>query len=487
MFGLGLSIPAVAARRLAGVVAVPSIISAAQRADMSSATATANAGTNVYTFRYFDRATKAARGIRGEFWNGYASPSAGEQGTGNVLPIRAAFVVNLTYASGVPVPDQSAATLVPCTWAKAASGAADFLFKADGTPASAVEFAGAGGALSGDSFTLSLPSNWRAVCDPTAINLADGEGYFVQTEFDTSGSKTIPTGALQCQGRFNDSRVLNTANKVFDKTWPVATLTGPGCGFVAIWGDSPSGVKNVTVGGDSIGFGNSHSALGVTTITGDAGGVIGAYRCALKQAGIPFNATSIAGDKASVWLSSGKYQHRVGLGRYSRGGTIAVMGHNDRGMPWAGAAGTGFLATYRWYWTTLRAGLPAGAKVVATELFPQAASSPATTDGFATTANMTSAVGAGTPQYVSINPFMAAGVFAPASGDPDAAITSNQYVYLWAASVGGLDIDAAHVKPVCNGQSAPSALWADTTHCKGPVIEGIAPLIAAVLPAKFEI
>lgn len=468
--------------------ATGSVVSAAIRAQVPDGAGTLSGSNIAITWRTREKTNVTVSNPRIDFWNGWVDASvttaAQEKGVGNVGVIRAALVTGI---SGTSL-NQSSATLTQLTWTKAAAGTAGYLYKLDGTAASASDFTANGGLISGDGYQITIPNGYFASSDEaTGLSITSGSSYFVQIENASGNTNKFPNSVLNLSS-LGDARALTTSGvgtKVFAKDWSsgASLFSGTGENAFAIWGTGPTGRKVVATAGDSIIYGNQDSASGSTSITGDADGAIGFASRAFNSAGYSSVRTGISSTKAStVYTYSGHAMRLLAL-RYASA-VISDMGHNDRGLPWAGSAGTGYQATYRWYWGQLRGALLGGTgRVVSTDLLPQVPSGN-TTDSWATTAGQTSNTGSGTTQYDSINPFFAAGVFNTGLGDPDVAYLINSVLYSGAAANGFTDVDAGHIKWPANGTgetTTHSAATSDGTHPKGAVHSYIASDLATNL------
>lgn len=460
------------------------IVSAAMRVVPNSSTATS--GTNAgLTYRLVEKTNVAVSNLWVEFWNGYVdavdTTHAQEKAAGSALPIRMAI---LTGTSGIGA-DQSAATLWQLTWFNAAAGTPGYLFKLDASAASAADFTGAGGVISGDGLTFTIPSGYYARSDAAVgSSVSAGSKYMVHTEINMAGGLNFPSASVEYKSSLGEYRVITasggTPAHVFNKNWSsgASALTGGGAGPVNVFGTGLVGQKVAATAGDSIFWGNQDSVAGVSTITGDANGCTGFANRAFNAGGYSWVRTAVSGAKAAPLYSFGGNNIRLLMLRYSSA-VLSDMGHNDRSLPWLGAAPGGYRALYRWYWPALRAALLGGTgRVVSTDLLPLATS----TDNFATTVNQTSSTGAGSVQFDSINPFFAAGGFNPGVGDPDAAYLANAAVFAGANAAGLTDIDALHVKWPCNGNAVPSAGCSDSTHPKGVIHAYVATDLQSVLP-----
>lgn len=445
---------------------------------------------NVTNTRFFEKTNVAGTGPMVEYWNGYVDAATQnapqEKGVGSVTPLRMAI---LTNPVGVGL-NQTGATLTPLTWFNAALGISGYAWKLDGTQGTAAEFVAAGGTISNDGYTIGVPDGWRVMSDAAAsVTLRAGDRYAIQTEENKAQGLLRPSGTGYQKTTLGDAVQLQatTGTKVFSLDWTGAAQ-GNGSsvgGPVNVWMTGLSGQKVVGIAGDSIITETGDFAVGTTVIEGDGDGCLAFANRALNAAGYSWVRTAIPGTRATLLYSYGGHAQRLLALRYCSA-VISDMGHNDRGMIWAGAAGTGFLETYRWYWNQLRRACLGGkGRVVQTTLAPK----PTSTDNWATAANQTDA--AGSTQYASTNPFLLSRQFSVASGDPDAVFDLYGAIY----STQGLNV--ANAVATLGGQAAftlvTDKMWPannsayggsrDGTHASGPIYAGVAAVMAPQLPA----
>lgn len=367
-----------------------------------------------------------------EYWNGWVdtttTDAAQEKVTGNVVPIAGAFLTNISGTGQ----NQSAATLTPVTWFQAASGAAGYAYKLDGTAGSGAEFSAAGGLISGDGLTLTVPTGWFVRSD-SAVGVTLNGAYYVQWESAAPQGANYPAqpvpGGRVALGDLNKDATVRSG--VFIKDWTSLTGVATGSAQVgpnAIYGYAASGVVTVGVAGDSIFNDNFDRDVGAEY--GDADGATGLASRALKAAGYPSVRTAVSGAQARVPQAFGGYAIRKLSMRFCSA-AITDMGHNDRGYTWS------LLQTYlRHHWTQLRTGCKGGnGRVIASTWCPLSTS----TDNWATKANQTPTMIAGNVGYDTYNPFIRAGAFVPASGDPDAGYDLYAAIYSGARAAGATD------------------------------------------------
>ena len=470
--------------------------SASVRARMANTT-TAVGPNNVQVQRIRDIANADVADPSIELWNGMvavgvAAPASPEVGPGNATPYRACLLTGLNGTSR----DQSSATLTVLTFAQAGACTAGYIWKLDGTPPTPAEFTAAGGAVSADNRQITVPSGWRVRSDRAAgLTIAARTPFMWQVEDAISNGGRRPVGAWM-RSDLGELTKAATASGSYAYTKDFSTLSGVDGAAkqvstpVAIWGETTTGRAPVAVVGDSIVCEVNDSAYGGVAVKGDADGATAFARRALNAAQLPSVCTAIPGDAASTAKTAteagngGHAQRELSL-RFSKA-VISDMGHNDRG---AFGSLDAYKAMYRWYWGRLRAACLGGTgRVVQTDLLPKTTSS----DGFATSAGQTDS--AGSVQYAIINPFLQAGSFQPASGDPDASFGLNAALYQWAAGVSpALDIDAApHRRWPANGGANTSAggyaaVAFDGSHPKGPAHAGIADILVAQLSSLLAL
>jgi hypothetical protein len=465
------------------------IVSAAVRCRISAGDAAVGAN-NVTSTRIAEKTNVAGTAPQVEYWNGWVNASlptsAQEVGSGSATILRAALV---TGVSGVAL-NQTGATVTPLTWFNAAACTAGFAWKLDGVAATAAEFAAAGGLLSTDGLTITVPDGWRIMSDPaTTISLSAGARYYIQLEDSKAqGLRRANIGVAQKTTLGDATRQqATTGTMVFSADWSAAAqsngavMTSP----VNIWMTGLSGQKVVGTAGDSIITETGDLIVGTTILDGDGDGCLAFANRALNMAGYSWVRTAIPGTKASTAFTYGGQAQRLLSLRYCSA-VITNMGHNDRGLAWAGAAPSGFLALHRWYWNQLRAACLTGPSTRIIQATYSRKST--TTDLYATVANQTDSASA--LQYSTYNPFLLARQFSKADGDPDAVFDFDGAMVLPQALV------VANAIALLGGQAAFTLLadklfpannsanggTRDGTHISGPLHAGIAAVLAPQLP-----
>lgn len=439
---------------VAGTSATPTVASASIRTRIGAGAGVSGANF-VRTARFQEKAIVPVSDPWIEYAAAYVNTAlttaAHEVATTNATPVAGAF---LTGISGTGQ-NQSGATLTPVTWFNAANGVAGYVGLVVGVSSivykTAAEFTAAGGSISGDGITITVPGGWWVRCD-SATGLTLSGAYCIQWESSApQGQQYVST----VSGRTNlcDYGKDSTARSgLLIKDW--TTLTGVGSGSInaspcAVYGINAQGKKTIGVDGDSIA--NDNFDRDASGLYGDAEGSFGFIGRALNAAGYPMVRTAISGEAATPINAYGGWALRKHQLRYAHA-IITDMGHNDRGYSWATLQ-----PILRAHWTRLRqAGVGGNARVIATTWFPQANS----TDNWATTANQTSTTGPGTMQYDSYNPFIVAGNFNTGLGDPDAGYDAYAALYAGAAAAGATDVVAT--KWPANGTA--KAYANDLTH-----------------------
>jgi len=465
------------------------IVSAAVRCRISAGDA-AVGSNNVTSTRIAEKTNVAGSAPQVEYWNGWVnaalSTAAQEVGSGSATTLRAALV---TGVSGVAL-NQTGATVTPLTWFNAAACAAGFAWKLDGVAATAAEFVAAGGSVSADGLTITVPDGWRVLSDAaTALSFAAGDRYYVQLEDSKAQGLRRPNIGVAQKTTLGDAtrQQATTGTMVFSADWTGASqtngavITSP----VNVWMTGAAGQKVAAIAGDSIITETGDVAVGTTTFEGDGDGCLAFANRALNAAGYSWVRTSVPGTKASNINQYGGHAQRLLSLRFASA-VITNMGNNDRGLAWAGAAPTGFLATHRWYWQQLRAACLSGkGRVIQCTYSPKTTS----TDTWATAANQTD--NAAALQYSQYNPWYLARQFSRADGDPDEVFD------FYGAMFSTQALNTASAVAVIGGQAAytlvtdklfPSNGTAnsgsrDGTHPSGPLYAGVASVLKGQLPA----
>lgn len=344
-------------------------------------------------------------------------------------------VALLTGISGTGK-DQSAATLTRASFAGMRADAA---------------FIAAGGSVSADGFTVTVPNAVRFRTDRFALSLAAGQEYFIQTEcVAANGSAGSNPRGRYCVPALGDNNVnqaaASTADLVFAKNWSTAAnaSAGSAMGPVAVLGTGTAPV--VIVDGDSIICEAATPGTGTNgTDIGDALGVKGFAKRALNAAGYAFIDVSVSGTNVGNFMAGfGLTGLRASLMQHGAA-VITDHLHNDRrtGVAFAARSDwtpatpanwalTGLRTRYEWHNDWLRTKLRAGARIVRCTLAPHTNS----TDGWVTTTGQTGknddgvwaadyATGTNGDQFKLNDLIMRRGAFAGVqygtAGQPDAA------------------------------------------------------------------
>lgn len=443
-------------------------VSGSTRSQVPTVTATAS-GSLCFVFRSADYSVLQCRSPVVAFWNGYCLGNgthgvAAETPTGAPLQIRYAM---LTGGPGTVAPDQTGATINKATFFGMLNDAA---------------FVAAGGTVSGDGFTVTIPDGRVAYTDPFRnVTLAALSRYFHQIE------EVYQTNQLRITGD-NGSGTTHG-----DYRWTQTTSAGSPV-YAANWGVSTGGVTPLAITGSSkfplsvIGTGDGAPRSRIVVVEGDSinngtNGYLGTYgergtvKTALIAQGYSYVSAAASGTNISDMKNFGGYAVRMGL--VSNGyAVITDHLHNDRGaalVP-AGTFASKALPFVQWHNQTLRASAKPGARIIRSTLLPHTSS----TDSWVTLANQafqTPADGptnwvAGYADYLMRRGAYAGVPFDPAN-DPDAA---------WDHFV-AMGASAADYKWPVNGTTT----WAtsDGTHPNTPVITPAAadlqPRLAALI------
>lgn len=358
-------------------------------------------------------------------------------------------------------------------------------------------FVAAGGAVSDDGLTVTVPNGWRFRSDRLELSLAPREEYFVQTECMAASGAVAPNprgrACIPALGdlTFNEAAASAT-DTVFRKDWSPVWNASPTSAFgpVAVLGSGHAPV--VIVDGDSIICDLASPGTGVNgTDVGDAFGVKNFAKRALNAMGYAFIDVSVPGTNVgNLMAGHGRDGLRAGLMTHGRA-VITDHLHNDRRstVAFAATAGwsetaraawnsTGLRTRYQWHNDWLRTKLGEGARIVRCTLAPYTSS----TDGWTTVANQTGrnddavwtadyATGSAGDQFKLNDLIMRRGAYAGlaygGAGEPDA----------------GFDLYAA-VGGIADGRW-PAGATADGTHPSevrhATAAATLAPLLADLL------
>ena len=262
-------------------------------------------------------------------------------------------------------------------------------------------FLEAGGAVSADGETVTVPNGRRFRSDRFELSLAAGAGYYVQTECIAADGSVAPNPrGRSCIPALGDltynEPAASTVATVFKKDWsPVwnAALTSA-FGPVAVLGTGTAPV--VIIDGDSIICDVAAPGTGANgTDGGDAFGVKAFAKRALNAMGYAFVDVSVPGTNVGNFMAGhGRNGIRADLMQYGAA-LITDHLHNDRRstVAFTATAGwteanrgpwnsTGLRTRYHWHNDWLRTKLAPGARIVRCTLAPFTTS----TDGWTTTA-----------------------------------------------------------------------------------------------------
>lgn len=369
------------------------VVSGSVRAQLPNGQSGTFGGGERATHRQWDKTLAAISNPWFEFFHGRIL-SNGTTGASIEVALSDAAACNYRAAllKGITgsAKNQSAATLIPCTFYGMLDDDA---------------FVSAGGAVSGDGQTITVPPAWWFRSDGMATSFYALEPYMVQTEcIAADGSvKNNPRGRY-CRIDLGDLNVnvaaASGANWVFAKDWTAVTSSnGSAFGPIATLGTGQPGTKTVIVHGDSIiceaalpGTGTNNSDYG------DASGAKAFAKRALNAIGQPYIDVSVSGTNiGNLMAGHDKTGLRARLMQYGDA-LITDHGHNDRrsGVVFDAVAGwsegspntwnsTGLRTRFEWHMDWLRTKLRPGARIIACTLAPQTNS----TDSWATTGNQT--------------------------------------------------------------------------------------------------
>lgn len=344
----------------------PPVVSAAVRSGPATTIATVNTGQECRTFREFHKTNVQVDRPYYVWANSYnltsgITPStAGDIAAANAIQHRAAI---LTGVSGTAA-NQGGTTVWKCRYYGMLKDPA---------------FLKAGGSVSGDGYTITIPPGIVIQSDPIpGLRLTSGQAYIFQLEeLYTAAALSRMGGLLGVTALGDRYWVSSTANQpggpVYSGDWSVSyagVATGGGANNafsfpLAILGEGSPGTRVVGIDGDSIAYG--------TTDVGDGNGVLGAYAKALNAAGYSFLYLPVPGTNIGQRFSGYLPNARLDLLRHCDA-VITNHGHNDEGGSYTSSA---FIALARQNWSLLKAKMkPTGARRVI-----QATLTPSTNSG----------------------------------------------------------------------------------------------------------
>jgi hypothetical protein len=382
------------------------VSSGSSRARINTLQSSVAASTTYVCARtYHDNVVPNATLLGVDFWNGYASNGGGsnpENPSGSLVGVatyRAAIVTNIV-GSGL---NQTGATLTKLTFFEMLNDAA---------------FVAAGGSVSSDGFSITVPANYVFSSDPNdALTLPVG-GYFIHTEdFRANASqRPIFTRAVSAIGDAIRSSSAQNEN-VNTLNWTsgalsIAAIAGP----IGVRVKAPAGVKTVVIDGDSI-IAENADRIGLR-------GTVAFGARALLAAGYPFFNVSIPGSGMGDMINNpANYNVRRRYHPYADA-VLTNHGNNDRGNSGA-ATLIGKIQSHGTFMRSLMTKTNGLKRLVRVTLFPHTTS----TDNFQTTANQSfvQSDDAVPGTQGTVNDWLMrrndyAGMpFVPANGDPDAA------------------------------------------------------------------
>jgi hypothetical protein len=270
-----------------GAAVAPVIASASVRARISTRVAT-TAASNGITHRTRHKTNIAGTALHFEFYNGYvnnggvsAYPNASPETATAAATQRWCLVKNPT-STGL----NAGGTPYPITW---------FGMLADAA------FVAAGGTVSGDGFTIFVPSNYVIKSDPLAgVSFTAGEAFLFQVEDIRAVGAARP---IMCLGRPDLGDALGASSTqptlVNSTNWTggqgvsqsTSSLMGPNLVHIT----AAAGTKTVVVHGDSI--------ISENADYGDADGALAFAKRALNAGGYSFYDLSVPGTNIGYILN----------------------------------------------------------------------------------------------------------------------------------------------------------------------------------------
>lgn len=425
-------------------------------------------GSNGYmTTRITDYAVRTVRNPQFDWWAGWVN-SAGQTGQAAEHALGAPLVIRASLLTGVTPPalNQSSATLWRLTF---------FNMLLDSA------FVAAGGTVSGDGYTVSIPSGLWARSDPVfGATLGALSAYMLLMEEHYASTDVLAYATrARGSGDLGDAVTASGSQQsyVTSKDWTgtsFATTNLRHCQGVIGMG-SP-GDRSVLV------YGTSILAPDGNDNNGDTYGARGYVRRALRQGGYPHFAAAVPGTTINDVYLYGGDSARLRYAAYAD--AVVYDAANDRTGNWADAGG--IYAKLKWLGQRFRA---AGARRITVQVPPPHIKSSAT---FSTLADQLTAgysTAASNPASGWVNQTMIpwgtrAGAYAGvpfdiASGEPEAGWDT--WGKLHAAAVANGYTSQLGLFPV-DGSTA-HLMTPDGTHPTGPAVTLLADSLAADLPA----
>lgn len=403
---------------------------ASNRSKLASSTGSGGAfGTTTVPYIYYrspHRSNKKLRAPKGTFWNGAVDTGAGnapwEHGPsdGAVATVYGAIwtgTVDPTLA------DQTGVTIWPLTFLGIQTGARrvkDLQY----VTRTWADFVAAGGAVSGDGRTVTIPSGWSVEHDRvTGLTLEKGQRYLYAIEHGVPGASSstpkqavrgvITQGAVDKGDRSKNAtaQVVTTAGKnpCDDPNWTngnnmpgVAAASICYAPIIVTGQDDTGTVKTVAVDGDSINDENNDTLR-------DADGIAHGISRALNREGYSFFKTAIFSSSMGNQRTYGGNAYRLGLLEYADA-VITNHGHNDSGLLTTDAS---MKSIFRWHGLALRAAMRGGKRLVRMTLTPTGKYATARSGGSTTSVQLASSESATNDIYVGSQIKMVTG---PAAG-----------------------------------------------------------------------
>lgn len=365
------------------VTSLTPIVSGSVRTNIPNVTAVAS-GSLAFVFRSADYSVVQCDNPVVEMWNGYCigngtHVAAAETPTGAALQVRYAL---LTGGPGTAAANQAGATV----WAATFYGML-----------SDPEFKAAGGTVSADGLTVTVPDGLRFRTDPiSGLRLSPLARYYHQLEevYQTGQLRvTGDNGTGATLGDYRWSQATNASSPVYSTDWSAAyggttpvTIAGSTRMPIAVLGTGDGGPRSklVAIEGDSINTNGVNVYLGTY-------GERSIVKTALINAGYSFVNAASAGSNMGEMKTYGGWRVRMGLLKNAYA-VITDHGHNDRGTSVGTFSGVA-LPLFQWHTGMLRAFAKPGAKIIRSTLAPHTNSS----DGFLTLANQSYQTAADNP------------------------------------------------------------------------------------------
>lgn len=348
------------------------IVSGSVRCHIPTIISTVAAGVVAFCHRSADFSVVQCDNPVTEFWNGYAQPSVGvasETTSGAAITVRYAILTNVS-GSGA---NQTGATVWPATFYQ-------MLLDAD--------FRSAGGTVSADGTTITVPDGIRFRNDPMpGLRLTALGKYFHQVEilYQAGSNRFSGDNGSSTLGDLRWLASGTSGSPVYSADWSVnygtggtpSSITGSTYTPLAVLGtgSGSSRARLVAVEGDSIGQGDAD--------TGGTYGERGAIKRALLAAGYSWISVAIPGTCMNDMKTRGGWRVRASLLKHAQA-VVTDHGHNDRSQL-IGTHAAVVLPVLQWHNGWLRAFARPGAKVVRATLMPHTNS----TDSWATLVNQT--------------------------------------------------------------------------------------------------